>query len=115
MAIERKVAVIAGASQGIGAALVDAFRNRDYRVVAVARSVKPSSDDDVLAVAGKIAERTAAERAVAEGLARFGRIDTLATTPASSSRSRSPATARRTMRRPSPSISPASATDAARG
>jgi hypothetical protein len=31
MSIERKVAVITGASQGIGAALVKAYNERDYR------------------------------------------------------------------------------------
>jgi NAD(P)-dependent dehydrogenase (short-subunit alcohol dehydrogenase family) len=77
MGSERKVAVISGASQGIGAALVKAYRDRDYRVVAIARSMKPSSDDDVLAVPGDIADRKTAERATAEGVARFGRIDTL--------------------------------------
>ncbi len=33
----RKVAVITGASQGIGGALVKAYRERNYRVVATAR------------------------------------------------------------------------------
>ena len=56
MGIEQKVAVITGASQGIGAALVMAYRDRNYRVVATARSVKSSGDDDVLAVPGDIAE-----------------------------------------------------------
>jgi NAD(P)-dependent dehydrogenase (short-subunit alcohol dehydrogenase family) len=74
---ERKVAVITGASQGIGAALVKAYRDRDYHVVATARSVKPSNDDGVLAVPGDIADRRTAERAIAQGVARFGRIDTL--------------------------------------
>ena len=32
MSSERKVAVITGASQGMGAALVEAYRNRDYGV-----------------------------------------------------------------------------------
>ena len=73
----RKVAVITGASRGIGAALVEAFRARGYGVVGVARSVEPSNDPDVLDVAGDIAERSTAERAISEGLARFGRIDTL--------------------------------------
>jgi NAD(P)-dependent dehydrogenase (short-subunit alcohol dehydrogenase family) len=77
MSAERKVAVISGASQGIGAALVKAFRDRNYRVVAMARSVKASSDADILAVPGDIADRKTAERAIAEGVARFGRIDTL--------------------------------------
>jgi NAD(P)-dependent dehydrogenase (short-subunit alcohol dehydrogenase family) len=77
MGIERKVAVITGASQGIGAALVKAYRDRNYRVVATARSVKPSSDADILVVPGDIADRKTAERAISEGVARFGRIDTL--------------------------------------
>jgi NAD(P)-dependent dehydrogenase (short-subunit alcohol dehydrogenase family) len=74
---ERKVAVITGASQGIGAALVQAYRQRGYHVVATARSVWSSDDPDVLVVAGDIAERATAERVIAEGVARFGRIDTL--------------------------------------
>jgi NAD(P)-dependent dehydrogenase (short-subunit alcohol dehydrogenase family) len=74
---EQKVAVITGASQGIGAALVRAYRDRNYRVVATALSMQPSSDDDVLVVSGDIADRKTAERAVSEGIARFGRIDTL--------------------------------------
>jgi NAD(P)-dependent dehydrogenase (short-subunit alcohol dehydrogenase family) len=77
MRIEQKVAVITGASQGIGAALVNAYRDRNYRVVATALSMEPSSDGDVLVVSGDIAERKTAERAVSEGMVRFGRIDTL--------------------------------------
>ncbi len=77
MSSEQKVAVITGASQGIGAALVRAYRDRNYRVVATALSMQPSSDDDVLVVSGDIADRKTAERAVSEGIARFGRIDTL--------------------------------------
>jgi NAD(P)-dependent dehydrogenase (short-subunit alcohol dehydrogenase family) len=77
MSIERKVAVITGASQGIGAALVKAFRARDYRVIATARSIELSNDADILVVRGDIADRKNAERAVSEGVARFGRIDTL--------------------------------------
>jgi NAD(P)-dependent dehydrogenase (short-subunit alcohol dehydrogenase family) len=77
MSNEQKVAVITGASQGIGAALVRAYRERNYRVIATARSIKPSSDNDVIAVPGDIADRRTAERAIAEGVSRFGRIDTL--------------------------------------
>ena len=73
----RKVVVITGASQGIGAGLVKAFRDRDYRVVANSRSIKPSNDPDVLAIAGDISDRAVAERLIKEGMARFGRIDTL--------------------------------------
>jgi NAD(P)-dependent dehydrogenase (short-subunit alcohol dehydrogenase family) len=77
MRMEQKVAVITGASQGIGAALVKAYRDRNYRVVATARSINPSNDDEVVAVPGDIADRKTAERAISEGMARFGRIDTL--------------------------------------
>jgi NAD(P)-dependent dehydrogenase (short-subunit alcohol dehydrogenase family) len=77
MSTERKVAVITGASQGIGAGLVKAYRDRNYRVVATARSIRPSNDPDVLAVPGDIADRQTARRAISEGMARFGRIDTL--------------------------------------
>ena len=77
MEIEQKVAVITGASQGIGAALVRAYRDRNYRVVATALSMEPSSEDDVLVVSGDIADRKTADRAISEGMARFGRIDTL--------------------------------------
>src|SRR6201988_2894227 len=77
MGIEQKVAVITGASQGIGAALVKAYRDRNYRVVATARTIQLSNDDDVLAVAGDIADPKTAERVISQGLARFGRIDTL--------------------------------------
>ena len=77
MGAEQRVAVITGASQGIGAALVTAYRERGYRVVATARSIARSDEADVLAVPGDIADRRTAERAIAEGMARFGRIDTL--------------------------------------
>jgi NAD(P)-dependent dehydrogenase (short-subunit alcohol dehydrogenase family) len=77
MSSEKKVAVITGASQGIGAALVQAYRDRDYAVVAMARSIRPASDDQILAVPGDIADRKTAQRAISEGVARFGRIDTL--------------------------------------
>jgi NAD(P)-dependent dehydrogenase (short-subunit alcohol dehydrogenase family) len=77
MGTEQKVAVITGASQGIGAALVNAYRDRNYRVVATARSIKPSNDDDVLSIPGDIANPGTAERVIAEAMARFGRIDTL--------------------------------------
>jgi NAD(P)-dependent dehydrogenase (short-subunit alcohol dehydrogenase family) len=77
MGAEQKVAIITGASQGIGEALVKAYRDRNFRVVANARSIKPSSDPDVLAVAGDIADPKTAERIVSAALERFGRIDTL--------------------------------------
>ena len=77
MSTAQKVVVVTGASQGIGAELVKAFRKLDYRVVATARSIKPSDDANVLVVAGDIADPATARRVIAEGVARFGRIDTL--------------------------------------
>jgi NAD(P)-dependent dehydrogenase (short-subunit alcohol dehydrogenase family) len=77
MGIESKVAVITGASQGIGAALVNAYRDRNYRVVATALSMEPLRGDDVVVVSGDITDRKTAERAISQGMARFGRIDTL--------------------------------------
>jgi NAD(P)-dependent dehydrogenase (short-subunit alcohol dehydrogenase family) len=77
MGIDQKAVIITGASRGMGAALVEAYRDRGYGVVATARSIRPTNDDQVLAVPGDIADRKTAERAISEGLARFGRIDTL--------------------------------------
>lgn len=77
MGTEQKVAVITGASQGIGAALVRAYRDRNFRVVANSRSIKAAGDPDMLAVPGDIAEADVAERLVDEAVKRFGRIDTL--------------------------------------
>ncbi|MFZ6044526.1 SDR family NAD(P)-dependent oxidoreductase [Pseudomonas sp. CR3202] len=77
MSNSKKVVVVTGASQGIGAAVVKAFRDLEYRVVATSRSIKPSDDPDILTVAGDIADPATAERVIREGVARFGRIDTL--------------------------------------
>ncbi|WNC93373.1 SDR family oxidoreductase [Paraburkholderia sp. FT54] len=77
MDTSQKVIVVTGASQGIGAELVNAFRKLDYRVVATARSVKPSDDPNILTIAGDIADPATAQRVIAETIARFGRIDTL--------------------------------------
>jgi NAD(P)-dependent dehydrogenase (short-subunit alcohol dehydrogenase family) len=72
-----KVAIITGASQGIGAGLVTAYRAAGYRVVATSRSVTDSGDPDVIAVPGDIADPETAARAVAAAQERFGRIDAL--------------------------------------
>jgi NAD(P)-dependent dehydrogenase (short-subunit alcohol dehydrogenase family) len=77
MSTTEKVVIVTGASQGIGAGLVKAFRDRGWRVIANSRSIKPSDDPDVLTIAGDISDRAVADRIVSEGLAKFGRIDTL--------------------------------------
>ena len=74
MGAEQKVAIITGASQGIGAALARAYRDRNFRVVANARSIKPSSDPDILAVAGDIADPKTAERVVSQALERDAQV-----------------------------------------
>ena len=72
-----KVAIITGASAGIGVGLVAGYRGRNWAVVASARTIKPSEEPDLLTVAGDITEPAAAGRIVAAALERFGRIDTL--------------------------------------
>ena len=77
MSTSQKVVIVTGASQGIGAEVVRAFRKLDYRVVATSRSIKASEDPNILTVAGDIGDPTTARRVISEGVARFGRIDTL--------------------------------------
>ncbi|MFF3876291.1 SDR family NAD(P)-dependent oxidoreductase [Streptomyces sp. NPDC001978] len=72
-----KVAVITGASQGIGAGLVAAYRKLGYAVVATSRTIAESQDPEVLTVQGDIADRATAERVIASAVERFGRVDTL--------------------------------------
>lgn len=73
----QRVAVITGASQGIGAALVVAYRKLGYAVVANSRSITPSGDPDILAVAGDIADPAVGARVIEQALATFGRVDAL--------------------------------------
>lgn len=76
-----KTIVITGASQGIGAGLVNTFAGRGYKVVATSRSVSRSSEiptsDKVVRVDGDIADPATARKVVETALSRFGRIDAL--------------------------------------
>jgi NAD(P)-dependent dehydrogenase (short-subunit alcohol dehydrogenase family) len=72
-----KVAIITGASRGIGAGLVTAFRTAGYAVLATARSIGPADDPEVATVSGDISEAQTAQRVIACALGRFGRIDSL--------------------------------------
>jgi len=74
---ERKVAVITGASQGIGAGLAAGYRQAGYAVVGVALSMPPSDEPDYLSIEGDITEVETAQRVVDQALDRFGRVDTL--------------------------------------
>jgi len=73
----QRVAIITGASHGIGAGLVAGYRGLGFRVVATSRSIAPSKDEQVLAVPGDIRDRSTARRVVAAAKERFGRVDTL--------------------------------------
>jgi NAD(P)-dependent dehydrogenase (short-subunit alcohol dehydrogenase family) len=72
-----KVAIITGASHGIGAGLVAGFRRSGYAVVGTSRSIPSSDAPDYLSVQGDIADAETAERVVERALDRFGRIDSL--------------------------------------
>jgi NAD(P)-dependent dehydrogenase (short-subunit alcohol dehydrogenase family) len=74
---DRRVAIITGGSQGIGAGLVAGYRRRGWAVVANALTIKPSEDPDVLTVEGDVAKPATADRIIEGALERFGRIDTL--------------------------------------
>lgn len=79
--MSNKVVIVTGASQGIGASLVNTFVERGYDVVATSRQVSRSSEipasDKVARVDGDIADAATAERVIETALARFGRIDAL--------------------------------------
>ena len=77
MSTERKVAIVTGASQGIGAGLVDGLLAKGYRVVANSRSIKPSTRADLVTVAGDIADPEVAKKVVSTAIQHFGRVDTL--------------------------------------
>ena len=73
----QKVAIVTGASHGIGAGLAAAFRHAGYAVVGTARSIPSSQESNFLTVQGDIAEAGTAQRVVDQALDRFGRIDSL--------------------------------------
>ncbi|GAA1244864.1 SDR family oxidoreductase [Pseudonocardia aurantiaca] len=74
---EQKVAIVTGASQGIGAALVPAYRKLGYAVLATSRSIGPSGDPEVLTVPADVSQPGAGAHVVQRALSRFGRVDTV--------------------------------------
>jgi NAD(P)-dependent dehydrogenase (short-subunit alcohol dehydrogenase family) len=74
---EQRVAIITGASQGIGAGLAKAYRERGYAVIATARSIGPSEDPGIVTIGGDIVDPDTAQRVVDEAVERFSRIDIL--------------------------------------
>jgi NAD(P)-dependent dehydrogenase (short-subunit alcohol dehydrogenase family) len=73
----QKVAIITGASRGIGAGLVAGYRKLGYAVVGTSRSFDSSDDPEVLAVPGDLSRPGIGAEVVEHALKRFGRIDTL--------------------------------------
>ena len=81
MANTQKTAIVTGASQGIGAGLVEAFLKRGYNVVANSRNITktnpfPASANLAL-VGGDIGDPKTAAKLVEAAVSRFGRIDSL--------------------------------------
>ncbi len=72
-----RVAIITGASQGIGEALVAGYRKLGYAVVANSRRIEPGDDPMVLSVAGDIGVPGVGQRIVDAAVERFGRVDTV--------------------------------------
>src|SRR5437016_9712731 len=74
-------AIVTGASQGIGAGIVNAFVERSFNVVANSRRVTQSTEvaasDQVALVDGHIGEPATAAKIVETALARFRSIDAL--------------------------------------
>jgi NAD(P)-dependent dehydrogenase (short-subunit alcohol dehydrogenase family) len=77
MSNSQPVAIITGASQGIGASLVSAYRKLGYAVVANSRTITEIDDPMVLTVPGDIAQPGVGQRIVDAAVERFGRIDTV--------------------------------------
>ena len=77
MSTSQRVAVITGASQGIGEGLVTAYRKLGYAVVANSRTISESDDPMVVMVAGDIGQPGVGQRVVDAAIERFGRIDTV--------------------------------------
>jgi NAD(P)-dependent dehydrogenase (short-subunit alcohol dehydrogenase family) len=73
----RKVAVITGASQGIGAGLVEGYLGLGYAVVANSRNIEPRDEENLVTVAGDIADFEIADRIIDTANSRFGRVDAL--------------------------------------
>ena len=78
MSIERKVALVTGASQGIGAGVVKAFVERGFNVVATSRTLTQSTEvaasDRIAVVDGDIGQPATAAKVVETALSRFRSI-----------------------------------------
>jgi len=81
MANTANTAIVTGASQGIGAGLVEAFLKRGYSVVANSRHITKASPlaaaANIALVDGDIGQPSTAAAIVDTAVSRFGRIDVL--------------------------------------
>lgn len=77
--MEAKVAVVTGASSGIGLSIAKALIEQGYAVVATSRSAskQPALGERYVAVDGDVGEARTAERAVEAARSTFGRLDLL--------------------------------------
>src|SRR5881396_3183004 len=75
----RKTVIVTGASQGIGAAVVQAFLARDYDVVGTARSATKSKNlsasDHLTLIDGDIGQFETAQKVAELAIRKFGSID----------------------------------------
>jgi NAD(P)-dependent dehydrogenase (short-subunit alcohol dehydrogenase family) len=77
MSSTQKVAIVTGASQGIGEAVATAYGKLGYAVVATSRSIRESEDPQLLTVRGDLSRPGTGAHVVEQALTRFGRVDTL--------------------------------------
>src|SRR5439155_20847842 len=79
MPTNRKTVIVTGASQGIGAGVVQAFLARDYDVVGTARSATKSrnlsASDHLALIDGDIGQFETAQKVAALAIKKFGSID----------------------------------------
>lgn len=74
----KKTVIVTGASQGIGAAIVQTFLDRGYNVVATSRSVSEagfSSSPSLVLLDGDISQATTAAKVAQAAVEQFGSID----------------------------------------
>jgi NAD(P)-dependent dehydrogenase (short-subunit alcohol dehydrogenase family) len=77
MSTVEKVAIVTGASQGIGAGIVRQFLAKGYRVVACSRNIAISGQPNLIEVTGDISQPEIASLVIERAREHFGRVDTL--------------------------------------